>query len=327
MKRNSRAAKVSATVFLLTGLIYLLNASWLAPKPQGEPTLIAHRGVHQTYNRENLGRDDCTATRIYPPEHDYQENTLASIEAAFAHGADIVEIDIHPTTDGEIAVFHDWTVDCRTDGRGVTHKQSMAYLKTLDIGYGYTFDGGETFPFRGQGVGLIPTLAEVYRKFPGRDFLINIKSNDATVADTLDTYLRERGLEIGPRLMAYGGEKPIARLRQLRPDALLFSKPGVKRCAIRYLLLGWSGYVPQDCHNSVVIVPDTWQWAAWGWPNRLSRRMEKAGSLVMAMDFSDVPKPMHGVYKPEDLDFVPEGYSGALWVEKIEVIGPYLKPK
>ena len=37
------------------------------------------------------------------------------MRAAFAAGADIVELDIHPTTDGQFAVFHDWTLDCRTE--------------------------------------------------------------------------------------------------------------------------------------------------------------------------------------------------------------------
>jgi len=54
------------------------------------------------------------------------ENTLDSMAAAFELGADVVELDIHPTTDGQFAVFHDWTIDCRTNGKGVTRKQSMA---------------------------------------------------------------------------------------------------------------------------------------------------------------------------------------------------------
>ena len=36
------------------------------------------------------------------------------MRAAFAAGADIVEFDVHPTSDGQFAVFHDWTLDCRT---------------------------------------------------------------------------------------------------------------------------------------------------------------------------------------------------------------------
>ena len=113
--------------------------------------LIAHRGVHQTFHRENLENDTCTAERIYPPEHDYLENTLRSMEAAFAAGADIVELDVHPTTDGHFAVIHDWTVDCRTEGTGETRSHDLAYLKTLDIGYGYTADGGATYPVPRQG--------------------------------------------------------------------------------------------------------------------------------------------------------------------------------
>ena len=175
--------------------IYLTNASWLADKPSGQPTLISHRGVYQTYNRENLGRDDCTAIRVFEPEHEYLENTIASMQAAFDAGADIVEIDVHPTIDGEFAVFHDWTIDCRTEGKGTTRDHPMTYLKTLDIGYGYTHDDGKTFPFRGKGVGLMPTLEEVYRAFPGREFLINIKGGDSKEAEQLHNYLRERNLQ------------------------------------------------------------------------------------------------------------------------------------
>ncbi len=79
---------------------------------------------------------------------DYLENTIRSMRAGFEAGADIVEIDVHHTTDNEFAVFHDWTLDCRTNGHGVTRGHTMAELKRFDIGYGYTSDSGKTFPFR-----------------------------------------------------------------------------------------------------------------------------------------------------------------------------------
>ncbi len=43
-------------------------------------------------------------------------------------------------------------------------------LQALDIGYGYTADGGKTFPFRGKGINLMPTLDEVLNHFPDRSF-------------------------------------------------------------------------------------------------------------------------------------------------------------
>jgi hypothetical protein len=64
-------------------------------------------------------------------------------------GADLVEIDVAPTPTGN-GVFHDWTVDCRTEGKGEVRAATMAELKQLDPGYGYTADGGKTFPLRGK---------------------------------------------------------------------------------------------------------------------------------------------------------------------------------
>jgi len=314
------------TAFVIA--IYLTNASWLAQQRPGNPTLISHRGVYHTYNRENLGRDDCTAIRMYQPEHEYLENTLASMRAAFDAGADIVELDVHSTTDGEFAVFHDWTLDCRTEGSGITRDHAMDYLKTLDIGYGYTADNGKTFPFRGKGIGLMPTLEEVYREFPDKNFLINIKGGNEKEAVKLDRYLRERKLLNNGPLMAYGNERTRIALRKLHPDAWLFSRDSVKQCTYRYLMLGWSGYVPEACRNGAVIAPNTWHWALWGWPNRFLQRMEDAGSLVMVLDFKHrSPGGIHGIYTPEQIDFLPDDYRGALWVEKIEVVGPYAKTK
>src|SRR5690606_3207226 len=111
--------------------------------------------------------------------HGLLENTLPSMEAAFGAGADIVEIDVHPTTDGQFAVMHDWTLDCRTDGQGETRAHDMATLRSLDIGYGYTADEGQTYPLRGKGVGQMPELSDVLTDMPSRNFLINFKSREA----------------------------------------------------------------------------------------------------------------------------------------------------
>jgi len=162
---------------LIAGLIALGNSSlWVSP--QTKRALLAHRGLAQTYPATGLTATTCTAARIFPPEHALIENTLPSMRAAFAAGADIVELDVHPTTEGQFAVFHDWTLDCRTDGHGVTRKSSLAELKKLDVGHGYTADGGKSFPLRGTGIGLLPSLDEVLGALPDKRFLIHIKSNE-----------------------------------------------------------------------------------------------------------------------------------------------------
>ena len=68
--------------------------------------------------------------------------------------------------------LHDDGLECRTNGSGLLREHSVAELKTLDVGYGYTADGGRTFPLRGAGDGLMPTLADALLKYPRQRFLI-----------------------------------------------------------------------------------------------------------------------------------------------------------
>ena len=134
---------------VLSGLVSL-NASCLAPEPTGEMRVIAHRGVHHRHDAAGVGRDDCTATRMLAGQEEREifENTVRSIRAAVRLGADTVEVDVAPTADGHMVLFHDWTVDCRTDGTGEIRDLTLATLRTLDVGHGYSADGGRTFPLR-----------------------------------------------------------------------------------------------------------------------------------------------------------------------------------
>lgn len=304
--------------------LYLLNASWLASSRRDRPEILAHRGIHQTFGIDGLAQNGCTANRIYPPANPYLENTLPSMRATFAAGADALELDIHPTTDGEFAVFHDWMLDCRTNGHGVTRHQSMAQLKTLDIGYGYTADGGKTYPFRGKGVGMMPTLDEVLSAFPGRQFAINIKSRDPSEGERLFNYIRSRGYPTDRRLWIIAHEAAVERLTQLAPRARIWSTSSKgKACVVRYLALGWTGYVPEACKGGAIGIPLNYAWAYWGWPNRLQARMREARVDVVLVG------PVHlgdgntrGVDALEDFRAVPTSFSGVLVTNEIALVGP-----
>ena len=63
-------------------------------------------------------------------------------------------------------------------------------------------DGGKTYPFRGKGVGLLPSLDEVLAAFPGKRLLINIKSYDPTEGAKLAERLQSVAPDDGARLMA-----------------------------------------------------------------------------------------------------------------------------
>src|SRR5690348_16209850 len=104
------------------------------------------------------------------------ENTLVAYEKGLSYGADALELDIHPTCDGEIVVIHDDTLDRTTDGSGRVSGFTLDDLRQFDAGYRFTPDSGATYPYRGQGV-RIPTLAEVYERFSDARVNIEIKED------------------------------------------------------------------------------------------------------------------------------------------------------
>lgn len=125
-------------------------------------------------------------------------NTLYAFERAAAMGVDVLEMDMHRTADGALVVIHDRTVDRTTDGAGAIAAMSLAEIKQLDAGYDWSPDNGRTFPFRGQGI-AIPTLNEIFERFPEYRMNIEIKPDDPAVAEALcalisDYAMTERAL-------------------------------------------------------------------------------------------------------------------------------------
>jgi glycerophosphoryl diester phosphodiesterase len=321
MRRLTRWQKVVlAFALLLTGFS-LFNASWLAPTPRGKLILVAHRGIAQQYDHRGLKRDDCTATRIAVPEHNYIENTIRSMIDAASLGADMIELDVHPTKDGHMVVFHDWTLDCRTNGKGPVREHMLAELKGLDLGYGYTADGGRTFPLRGRGVGMMPTVEEVLQALPAMPLLFNFKSRDPREADMLAAIFRRSGVPMDKRYAYYGDEAIIRRMRALAPGAWAWSRDSVRACTIGYAEWGWIGHVPKSCRNGTIVVPIDYQWAMWGWPNRFLARMAKAKAHVVVMGELGDGRSLVGLSDPTDLGRVPRDFRGYLWVEDIYTIG------
>jgi len=326
----TRRKRLLAGGLTLLAALYLFNASWRVAPPEGfELELIAHRGVHQTYHREGLDATTCTAERIDPPTHRHLENTLPSMAAAFAAGASIVELDVHPTTDGHFAVFHDWTIDCRTEGHGVTREQTLVHLQSLDIGHGYTADGGKSFPFRGQGVGLMPELGQVLEAFPEGRFLVNFKSREAREGDMLAALL-EAHPAWAPRVWgAYGGDEPTYRAAQrIGPHLKVWSRRGLMKCLGGYIGIGWAGVMPTACHNTVVMVPINVAPWLWGWPHLFQQRLHAVNSRVLLIGpVARGDTGTTGVDTLEMLDRIPAGFSGYVWTNRIELIGPAVRER
>ncbi len=83
---------------------------WIRPE---KPLVIAHRGY----------------SRVAP------ENTLLAYQKAIEVGADMVEMDINLTKDGELVMIHDHFLERTTNGFGLVQDCTLDELKQLDAGF------------------------------------------------------------------------------------------------------------------------------------------------------------------------------------------------
>lgn len=296
----------------------LLNASLIAPKPQGQLVIIAHRGTAQLVDPAAAG-EACPARRIRADSgHTYIENTIFSMRGAVAYGASGFALDVQVSADGHAMVFRDAALDCRTDGSGRLAERPLAYLKRLDVGHGYSADGGRTFPLRGQGVGAMPSAAEAIRAFPRAPLLF--KLHQPAAADALIAAFREARVPIGDRHGFAGTPEALARLRALTPAGWVLDRQAGEACLTAYRRFGWSGIMPGRCRDATILFPPQGDWTLWGWPYRFLDRM--GGARVRTLMVADpAADALSGLDQPDQLGEVPLHYRGLLLIDDMFDVG------
>jgi len=158
------------------------------PKPEEDFTVIAHRG----------------ASAYFP------ENTLASFQGAVDLKADMAELDIQLTSDGQIVVFHDEKINRCTDGRGRLADHTLIQLKQLDAGS--WFSG----KFSGE---RIPTLDEVLSLCRNK-IALNIEIKTEAVTDAVSGGIEEKCLKL---VYSYGMQQHVV-FSSFDPRALMHLK-------------------------------------------------------------------------------------------------------
>ncbi|MCA1750105.1 MAG: hypothetical protein LC634_11490, partial [Sphingomonadales bacterium] len=219
----------------------------------------------------------------------------------------------------------DETLDCRTDGTGPVGEATLAEIRRLDAGHGYTPDGGDSYPLRGKGVGLIPTVADLVEQVRGPRFLFRLSSEDPGQADRLVEILRDPRLDIVDYFGFYGAAAPIERIRELVPGAWAFTVEEARRCTDDYVAWGWYGQVPESCRGGTIAIPLNRQLLIWGFPNRFIARMRAADTRMIVFGPGLEGDPPTGITEAEQLTRVPATYTGTIWIEDIWNIGPALR--
>ena len=141
------------------------------------------------------------------------ENTLEAFRLAVEAGADAIELDVHLTADGELAVMHDETLDRTTDRSGSIATLTMKEIRAADAGHQFPGDEG-SFPFRGKGLS-VPTFAEVLDWLPdGIGLVVEVKTPAATDA-TVEALRSSRVRAADAATLISFDEKTIDRSHEL----------------------------------------------------------------------------------------------------------------
>jgi glycerophosphoryl diester phosphodiesterase len=183
----------------------------------------------------------------------YPENTMHAFRAAVSeHRTDLLELDVHASSDGVVVVAHDATLDRCTDGRGELKALSFAELSALDAAFKFSTDVGVTFPLRGQGV-KIPRFEDVLEAFPGLHINVEVKAEEA-VAPFVELVKRTGSVE----RLCMGSEHDAiaARLVELLPDGCFF----YPRDALVAFVIGFKGgQLVDDPRYTVLDMPYRFQ--------------------------------------------------------------------
>ncbi|MGM9811700.1 MAG: glycerophosphodiester phosphodiesterase [Muribaculaceae bacterium] len=122
------------------------------------------------------------------------ENSLLAIEKGIQCGADIIEIDIHQSRDGELIVCHDPTLDRTTTGKGKIADLTLDEIKRFSIvdqnsnatneriaTLQQVLDLVESYRAKGRNVGLLIEIKHVAGQYQGieKRLVIELSRRDA----------------------------------------------------------------------------------------------------------------------------------------------------
>src|SRR5215218_5850424 len=102
-------------------------------------------------------------------EDEFPSNTLYAFRKAIRAGADMLELDVGVTSDDQIVVMHDTSVDRTTNGTGLISEKTLEEIRGLATGERRPPKGFKAADFR------VPTLRSVLRAFPNTPINIEVK--------------------------------------------------------------------------------------------------------------------------------------------------------
>lgn len=271
--------KISAIILVVIISGFIVLGLMNAPELRERGQLVAYRGGGQLIDYQKLEENGCSAKSIVQSENIHIENTAESIKDADSAGFDVIHINIHRSKDNKFVLFHDWTLDCATNGKGEVRANTADLLAGLDAGYGYTFDDGKNYPFREKGY-RIDNLTAVLDAYPDKTFWLNLKNNDDESFVALYELLESSYGDRLSEFVIFSSEKGVNWFQREAPTLKAISVESTKECLKEYMLYGWSGIFPKSCSNRPILIPPDKAKYLWGYPRRFAALAQENGSRV-----------------------------------------------
>lgn len=119
----------------------------------------------------------------------YPENSKVAFNSAVELGVDVIETDVHISSDGIIFIWHDEnTKKLDGDERSISTRP-WSELKELDLGFLYIDKNGKR-PFASQGIRLM-TFSEALHAFPNTRFNVDLKDNNINLVQGMYRILEQ----------------------------------------------------------------------------------------------------------------------------------------
>ena len=149
----------------------------------------------------------------------YPDQSMLAFNNSIRLGIQVLELDVHRTSDSILVIHHDASIDRLTNKTGIIKEMTWDELQSVDGAYNWTING-EDYPYRGKGVKIL-SLEQLFDQYPNQLYDIEIKQNDPPIEDDLCDILRKYDIASDQVIVASFYDNIINRFHDVCPEVAI----------------------------------------------------------------------------------------------------------
>ena len=149
----------------------------------------------------------------------YPDQSMLAFNNSVRLGIQVLELDVHRTSDSVLVIHHDTSIDRLTNKTGIIKEMTWDELQSVDGAYNWTING-EDYPYRGKGVKIL-SLEQLFDQYPNQLYDIEIKQNDPPIEDDLCDILRKYDIASDQVIVASFYDNIINRFHDVCPEVAI----------------------------------------------------------------------------------------------------------